>query len=101
MTENDRFLKRSRSQSNSTEKSSEKRNSFFLHRMMKFSEELSAGQRSFCLLNSESCRVFDDLRKRNLLCDGKISIQDSNDERFQEYSIHRFILAGSLNSVID
>ncbi|CAF1155091.1 unnamed protein product [Adineta ricciae] len=55
----------------------------------------SGDKTRICAFTTESCQILNELRKKNLLCDAKISIRNQFTQQCIEYPVHRFILAAS------
>lgn len=60
--------------------------------LMNDSDGNSGDRQRICSLNIDQCRILNELRRNELLCDAKISTKD----RTSEFSVHRFILAGKI-----
>ena len=58
----------------------------------------SGDKTRICAFTTESCQILNELRKKNLLCDAKISIRNQFNQQCIEYPVHRFILAGMSSS---
>lgn len=56
----------------------------------------SGDRKRSCALTSEACEILNNLRKKNLLCDAKISTKRDHLDPDAEFPVHRFILAGKI-----
>jgi hypothetical protein len=54
----------------------------------------SGDRKRTCAFTSEACKILNDLRKSNLLCDARISTKKDMIGQCIEFPVHRFILAG-------
>lgn len=88
------MLKRARSKS--TFRAGEKKIS---SSTMNHVQTAHAGDRKrTCALTNEACQILNELRKKNLLCDARISAKKDPMNQDSEFSVHRFILAGKILS---
>jgi hypothetical protein len=54
----------------------------------------SGDRKRTCTFTTEACQILNELRKNNLLCDARISTKKDINDKYIEFPVHRFILAG-------